>query len=259
MNYLSIDDLHGTTYKEVYNTILDLYSKEIDSYDFINLYATLKQYNIINENVIRAYRDILRFTVENDSIDIIDTARTITCDDMWYGKSAGAFEGVEFKQRVDLGYKYPKGLLKGVVFNNGLAIHNPRLLPESLFGIIVNGGTIDLTEVKEIENKNFLDIYSTIPGGVAVYLKDLQLFGDSTFSIKQYSQATARIYYIGTIAEFKEIIFNTLQFFERTGGSANSMFRRLTESPMYRIICYDGCFDFRQLLYDNKFIYYSIA
>ena len=53
MNYLSADDLQGISYKELYNTILDLYSNEIDSHDFIRLYAELKKYNILSGDIMK--------------------------------------------------------------------------------------------------------------------------------------------------------------------------------------------------------------
>ena len=58
MNYLSIDDLQGISYKELYNTILDLYSNEIDSHDFIRLYAELKKYNIFSGDIMKIFYNL---------------------------------------------------------------------------------------------------------------------------------------------------------------------------------------------------------
>ena len=105
MNYLSIDDLQGISYKELYNTILDLYSDEIDSHDFIRLYAELKKYNILSGDIMKIYKDILQFTIEDESINIIDEALFAYGDQIKHQfdkQFDGVFDGIRFNQRIDL-------------------------------------------------------------------------------------------------------------------------------------------------------------
>lgn len=263
MNYLSIDDLQGATYKEIYNTVLDLYSNEIDNCDFIRLYAELKEYNVINSDIMRAYKDILQFTIEDGLIDIIDAAIFAYGDQLKYQfdkQFDGAFDGIKFNQHVDLIHQCPAGLLKGVEFNNGLSIQSKLLLYKSLYGIKLNGGDIDLTEVEIISGHSFSDIHTT-KQNTSIYLKNLKTFVSASFECKHARQDNVRIYYMGTMADFENIILNTLQYIETTRshfGAVHS-FRYLIKNPMYNIICYDGCYDFRKLAYDSKFMYYSIV
>ena len=262
MNYLSADDLQGISYKELYNTILDLYSNEIDSHDFIRLYAELKKYNILSGDIMKIYKDILQFTLEDESINIIDEAIFAYGDQIKHQfdkQFDGVFDGIRFNQRIDLINQYPAGLLRGAEFNNGLAIHNKTLSYKSLYGIKLDGGDIDLTEVEIISGHNFSDILTTKQ--ISIYLKNLKIFVNAAFECKHIRQDNVRIYYMGTIDNFDAIVLNTLQYVEKTRSHFDAVhsFRYLIKTPMYNIICYDGCYDFRKLVYDSKFMYYSIA
>ena len=82
---------------------------------------------------------------------------------------------------------------------------------------------------------------------------------DDVYLFDEYISDLEKLY--KKIDNFDAIVLNTLQYVEKTRSHFDAVhsFRYLIETPMYNIICYDGCYDFRKLAYDSKFMYYSIA
>ena len=101
MNYLSADDLQGISYKELYNTILDLYSNEIDDLYLEKLFNELKQLSNSSEEFYEYRRLVIQSIIDDFNNE------TIADDIMSKNALGDLFDGIEFNKKVIISKEQP--------------------------------------------------------------------------------------------------------------------------------------------------------